>query len=89
MGAVLLLLIVPLAVFLLGELFTGFSWTLFGLTRTGARDTVRRKAGAPPARIVRQPDLPPRMALHERSGQRIVVDATGPGGEPWRYFLRA
>lgn len=89
MGAVLLLLIVPLVLFLLGELLARVSWTPFGLSIDRGRDPVQPGSSTPPARIVRQPDLPPRLALHERSRQRIVFQATGPGGEPSRHFLRA
>ncbi|MDH3713078.1 MAG: hypothetical protein OET44_04420 [Gammaproteobacteria bacterium] len=87
MGAVVLLLIVPLVLFLLGELFARFS--LFGFSAGGASEPVQSPSSTPPGRIVRQPDLPPRLALHERSRCRIVVQATGPGGEPTRSFLRA
>ena len=89
MGAVLLLLIVPLVLFLLGELLARVSWTVFGLSIDRARDPAPPAPSNPPGRIVRQPDLPPRLALHERARQRIVVQAIGPGGEPSRYFLRA
>ncbi len=86
MGTVLLLLAIPLAVFLIGELLASVSWTLFG-------PSLNRRTNTPPprsrGRIARQPDLPPRLSLHERSRQRIVYRATGPGGEPPRGLLLA
>ena len=87
MGAVLLLLFVPLVLFLLSELFARIS--LFGFSKSGVGESGPPQRSTPPAKIVRQPDLPPRLALHERSRSRIVVQATGPGGEPTRSFLRA
>ena len=86
MGTVLLLLAVPLLVFVVGELLSRFSWTLFGLSLNSRREKQPPRSRG---RITRQPELPPRLSLHERGRCRIVYHEIGPGGEPPRSVLRA
>jgi len=89
MGTVLFLLAVPLLLFLIGELQARFSWTLFGFSVHRVRTARPARSATPRGRISRQPDLPPRLSLHERSRHRIVYHETGEDGEPPRGLLRA
>ena len=79
MGTVFILLLFPLVLWLIGEAMARWAraplvWALFGFELGRSRAEDGSPAGRRRRVIGRQPDLPPRVSLHDRYPRRIVLE---------------